>query len=241
MNEERETQGYGAETPPVRTSGLAIASLVLAILCATAPIALILGIIALIQTIRNPQLRGQGLAIAGIVISVLAMFVWLIVAVSIPALVRARERAQASVCITNLKQLNMALNMYSADYDQRFPLKDNWNESLQPYYKKRSVLICPSVGDGTPSYGANDLIAGIQQSDVKSPFALVSFFDSIPGLNESGGEELLPSPPRHLGRNNVGFVDGHVESVEQLNPFNWDPAAPPGQSPPARQPAPSSG
>ena len=65
-----------------KTSGMAIAGLVLALLGLTAPIGLILGIVALIQIGNNPRrLSGNGLAIAAIVIGAMLSLVLLVVAV----------------------------------------------------------------------------------------------------------------------------------------------------------------
>lgn len=65
-----------------KTSGMAIAGLVLALLGLTAPIGLILGIVALIQIGNNPRrLSGSGLAIAAIVIGAIVSLVLIVVAV----------------------------------------------------------------------------------------------------------------------------------------------------------------
>ena len=255
MNEEREggtqgtgTPGYEPQTPP-KTSGLAIASLVLAIvgLCTvvTLPIALILGIIALVQMGKNPQLRGQGMAIAGMVVCGFGIFTGaMMAAIMFPVFARAREAAQRTACLNNVKQLSMSLQMYAADYNEHFPSSDNWNGTLRPYFKNPRVLVCPSVKSKGPSYGMNDRIAGIATRDVISPGKVVSFFDSAPGINQSGGQELLPVPPRHLGGNNVSFADGHASYIEIGHKLTWDPAAASGAvTPPAAseesKPAPS--
>ena len=221
------------EAPP-KTSGMAIASLILAVTCIGAPIAIILGIIALVQIAGNPRLRGQGLAIAGVILSVLALLVVPIVAaVSFPVFVRARERAQQTQCLNNVKQLAMTMQMYAADYNGYFPPTDRWNDTLKPYYKNPKVLVCPSDKTGGPSYGMNDRIGGISQRDVSSPAEVVSFFDSIPGPNKSDGPGLLPVPPRHIHEvNNVGFADGHAKAVADPNTLNWNPGVVPGTQPP---------
>jgi prepilin-type processing-associated H-X9-DG protein len=227
MNEET-----GAQTPPARTSGLAIAALILAILglctCVTAPIGLALGIIALVQMGRDPQLKGYGVALAAVIVSGLAVLIIpILAAIMFPVFVRAREAAQRTACLNNVKQISMALQMYAADYDSHFPKADRWNESLQTYFKNPKILVCPGDKTGGPSYGMNDRIGGILQANVSSPADVVSFFDSKPGPNQYDGQALLPVPPRHNGMNNVGFVDGHAKSVSDFSTLNWNPGAAP--------------
>ena len=55
-----------------RTSGMAIASLVLGIL-GISILAIIFGAIAISQTNKDPNLKGRGLAIAGLVLGILGM------------------------------------------------------------------------------------------------------------------------------------------------------------------------
>ncbi|MCM8830536.1 MAG: DUF1559 domain-containing protein [Candidatus Omnitrophica bacterium] len=40
----------------------------------------------------------------------------------LPALARAREQARRGVCISNLKQIGLAIKMYAQDYDENYPV-----------------------------------------------------------------------------------------------------------------------
>ena len=255
MDEESRNDTEGQETPspqtpetppeqPPRTSGLAIASLVLAILgvvtcvgiVVLGPIALILGIIAMVQIGRNPQaLRGMGMAIAGVVISGIAILVIpILAAILFPVFAQARARAQQITCLNNVKQLSTAMQMYLDDYDVGFPPTANWNDALQPYTRQllaskggNKVWVCPSAKSEEPCYAMNGLLDSIQGRDVRWPADTVSIFESIPGKNQTGGKELLPSPPRHRVGHSVGYVDGHVRFVSDsaTESLNWEPFA----------------
>ncbi|MCM8832669.1 MAG: DUF1559 domain-containing protein [Candidatus Omnitrophica bacterium] len=71
----------------------------------------------------------------------------------LPALARAREQARRSVCISNLKQIGLALRMYSQDYREFFPITSAGTEQtavgclglLYPnYVSAQKTFICPS-------------------------------------------------------------------------------------------------
>jgi len=132
-------QGFGAAPPPPAqayvppgmyappaprpTSGLAIASLVLSLLCVTSPLGLILGIAALVRINRSRgQMNGQGLAIAGIVLScvTLLFIVSIIAAIAIPNLLRSRTAANESTAIGTLKTIatQEAIFRQQAEVDQ---------------------------------------------------------------------------------------------------------------------------
>jgi len=53
-----------------------------------------------------------------VVIAIIAI----LAAMLLPALARAREQARRGVCISNIKQIGLALHMYAQDYDENFPL-----------------------------------------------------------------------------------------------------------------------
>ncbi|MCM8786130.1 MAG: DUF1559 domain-containing protein, partial [Candidatus Omnitrophica bacterium] len=71
----------------------------------------------------------------------------------LPALARAREQARRSVCISNLKQIGLALRMYSQDYREFFPITSAITAQtavgclglLYPnYVSAQKTFICPS-------------------------------------------------------------------------------------------------
>lgn len=132
---------------PVRTSGLAIASLVCGIvgllgLC-FAPIGIVglvglgLGIGALVTINGQPQrLGGKGLAIAGIstgAVSMLGMCAG--AALLLPALASARQSARQVVGASNLRQIGMGLSMYAqANGDWMPETAQGWEARLMGAY-----------------------------------------------------------------------------------------------------------
>ena len=143
---------------PTRTSGKAIASLVLG-LCSivtcllTGLPAIVLGILGLLD-IKNPtkRLTGQGFAIAGIVlgsvtsllISVLVLPA-LLIGLLLPALQSAREAARRATCSNNLKQIVLALHEY-ADANGCFPPAATYASDGKPLLSWR-VLILPYLNE----------------------------------------------------------------------------------------------
>lgn len=108
---------YSAEVK----SGLAIASMVIGIIAIPtslffigillAPIALVLGIVAVTKASRKPMVYGgKGFAIAGIATSSMAMLfiVPIIAAIAIPNLLAARRAANESSAIASLRQIHAA-------------------------------------------------------------------------------------------------------------------------------------
>ena len=101
-----------AQVTPGKTSGLAIASLVLGALGLptlglTGLFGLILGLIAM-GKIRRSQgaLRGRELALAGTILSgVFLLMIPVMAALLLPALAQAKSKAQSINCINNMKQL----------------------------------------------------------------------------------------------------------------------------------------
>ncbi|MGV9272693.1 DUF4190 domain-containing protein [Streptomyces griseosporeus] len=71
-------QGYSPFNRPAPVNGLAIAALVLGLLCFVPAVGLVLGVLALVQ-IRRKGERGKGMAIAGSVLSSVGLALWVLV------------------------------------------------------------------------------------------------------------------------------------------------------------------
>lgn len=132
-----------AAEPPERTSALAIASLVLGVLGIftaglTALVGLVLGIWALVSISRSRgRLGGTGLAIAGTIVSGLfVLLLPLLAAMLLPALARAKGRAQTINCMNNLRQLGLGEIMYANDNKDHFSNADNWCDARRQVHRQ---------------------------------------------------------------------------------------------------------
>ena len=122
----------------VKTSGMAIAAMVLGILSfftlgLTALPALIFGIISLVIIEKSGgRITGRGFAITGIVTPVLGVIP--LMAILMPALARTRSHAFRMVCGTNLSGIGKAMLIYSNDYEDEFPraggISSQWNSGI---------------------------------------------------------------------------------------------------------------
>jgi prepilin-type N-terminal cleavage/methylation domain-containing protein/prepilin-type processing-associated H-X9-DG protein len=97
-----------------------------------------------------------------VVIAIIAI----LAAILFPVFAQAREKARQASCLSNLKQLATAIQMYAQDYDSHwvpayyYPAGQGnitlglywWYDLIQPYARSYDVWICPSW-HGTYDYG----------------------------------------------------------------------------------------
>jgi prepilin-type processing-associated H-X9-DG protein len=111
-------------------------------------------------------------------------------AMLLPALARAREEARKAVCMSNLKQIALALAIYANDYDDKYPPT---LQALLPNYTMDELLFeCPSAPGTRYLY-----VPGLTIAD--KPNRMVVFERRV----------------IHRGGRNVLFVDGHVERMSE--------------------------
>jgi prepilin-type N-terminal cleavage/methylation domain-containing protein/prepilin-type processing-associated H-X9-DG protein len=143
-----------------------------------------------------------------VVIAIIAI----LAAILFPVFAQAREKARAIACVSNEKQVGLAILQYVQDYDERFPSGANngannpaalpiavgngWAGGLNPYIKSAGLLKCPDdnttpVTGGTEtfypiSYGFNSNLAGNGTSGTLSSIgsgpATVALFE-VQGAN----------------------------------------------------------
>ena len=133
-------------------SGLAVTSLVLGILslvgCTllTGIPAIICGIIARKRARESPETHGgDGMALGGIITgsvgSTLVFLIAILAGMLLPALAKAKGKAQSSNCVSNMKQIGLAVRMWSSDNKDVLPpdFLTMSNELSSP-----KILTCPS-------------------------------------------------------------------------------------------------
>ncbi|MGD9498584.1 MAG: prepilin-type N-terminal cleavage/methylation domain-containing protein [Armatimonadota bacterium] len=104
----------------------------------------------------QPIRRGFTLIELLVVIAIIAI----LAAILFPVFARAREKAQQSSCLSNVKQWSTAWQMYAQDYDETFGGAYHYNVGyyyvvLDPYVKNASLRYCPSDKYQSPGYGCN--------------------------------------------------------------------------------------
>jgi prepilin-type N-terminal cleavage/methylation domain-containing protein/prepilin-type processing-associated H-X9-DG protein len=106
-----------------------------------------------------------------VVIAIIAI----LAAILFPVFAKAREKARQTSCLSNLKQLGLAVLQYTQDYDERFPWYRNvaiagYNDgvcsggqsylsTIIPYVKNVQIFTCPSTTP-TPTftYGTSNMV-----------------------------------------------------------------------------------
>ena len=122
---------------------------------------------------------------------------------------------EAAACMTNLKQLGLAVMMFAQDHDERLPSADKWTDEIMPYLKNENLLKCPTAKDLACAYALNKRIAGKSLAQIPNPAATVLIFESTKGArNYADAMETLDPKGRHNGGNNFVYADGHAKWVK---------------------------
>lgn len=221
--------GAIAATPPGKTSGMAVASLVLGILgfCGiTAIIGLILGIAAQAKISKSGgRLKGSGLAIAGIIVSGIMLFVSLLIGAGLllPALAKLKQNGQNTNCENNAKQVALAVRLYADENDGKCPPAVNWCDAILNNLPGPETFQCPQRRGEKSGFAFNAKLAGKTLSSIPPDTVLI--FESGGGWNATGGTEAMVSRPPHGKSTVFGFADGSVRPVsrDELPQLRWEP------------------
>ena len=127
INRPITPQPYSQQPTTSRTSGLAIAALILAIFSpctigVTGIVGIILGIIALVQISQpNNNMKGSGLAISGIIVSVVLplLIFGIIIKFGLSFWKKNPEIVDVGMCTFNIQMLAQTATTYAQDHEKK--------------------------------------------------------------------------------------------------------------------------
>jgi prepilin-type N-terminal cleavage/methylation domain-containing protein/prepilin-type processing-associated H-X9-DG protein len=180
--------------------------------------------------------RGFTLIELLVVIAIIAI----LAAILFPVFAKAREKARQSSCLSNTKQLGLAVMQYAQDYDESMPrtyfFPDpnyvSWAMAVLPYCKSNQIFDCPSgtykwngVWGESLSYGYSCNIGentSRSLGTIAKPSETVLLGDgdnfrirpdgSFAGLTPITGRVVLA---RHNEMANIAFCDGHSKAMNK--------------------------
>jgi hypothetical protein len=223
---------YALPREDAKTSGMAIASLVLSIcgFCTaglTAIAGLILGIVGLRAISRSQGwLKGTGLAIAGISVSGTALLmIPFMMGITFTAFYNARNRDRELFSMSNARDICLAINLYCDENDGSFPPVQSWMDAIAPHLSSEKNLELTFAPYPGLAYAMNAQLEGRKKQDVKQSDRTVLVFEARLLSPPAGGRELLPESPLSRRGYVIGFVDGHAELVrpDRLDELIWTP------------------
>jgi prepilin-type N-terminal cleavage/methylation domain-containing protein/prepilin-type processing-associated H-X9-DG protein len=155
-----------------------------------------------------------------VVIAIIAI----LAAILFPVFARAREQARKASCVSNLRQLGLALQMYCQDNEGILPsMAARPSESpglpvmtdvLDPYVKNRALFRCPSDHEywkaEQSSYGWVELFNSLP---LDNPRFLTQDLTDLPCMLDA---EYWHGGGTAGGGKNALWLDGHVRFLPRL-------------------------
>lgn len=168
---------------------------------------------------KSSLMRGFTLIELLVVIAIIAI----LAAILFPVFAKAREKARATACTNNQRQIATQILMYTQDHEELYPEEVGAWEMLD---MQRQVLVCPTLGKKAANgYVFSSQIAGKAIAEIDKPDATPMICDGS-HIGKTNDTNVYPArttydnilytgkdvDARHNKRPIVAYADGHVES-----------------------------
>jgi prepilin-type N-terminal cleavage/methylation domain-containing protein/prepilin-type processing-associated H-X9-DG protein len=163
---------------------------------------------------------------------VVVAIIGILAAILFPVLKSVRDRGRAARCVSNLKQIGLAFQMYTQENDDTLPQRFygttlsgkefGYDELLLPYVGgKTNIFTCPSVlktdYPDQPTYGMNWYLDNTHLNWINQPSESILVAEAAGtrgvGSHRADRDSLSPgqlNPSLHQKKANYLFLDGHV-------------------------------
>lgn len=147
--------------------------------------------------------------------------VWFCAFFAYPIIQGARPASDTAFCLSNIRLLGTAMQIYTADFDDCFPPSNRWSEGLAEYLGTNSEGIritpdsfnCP-LALTRYGYAMNRSLASISTDKIEAPEATILLFEvesSVPSPN--GGPDSTVY--RHNCKCTVNLVSGEARKMDR--------------------------
>ena len=178
-----------------------------------------LGIVSILKIkLGGGKLKDMGLPIiTGIITPVFLVGIVLASIMIGKAMDSVTAVVRLSICKKELETLGKALQVYSTDFDGKYPTAGKWCDLLVHHTDVNNISFGKFAVEGRSNYAINP------RAEPNSPTDIVLLFETNGIWNQAGGEELLTFENKEPKGCMVLFNGGHIKFVkrEDVKGLKW--------------------
>jgi len=124
-------------------------------------------------------------------------------------------RSQRSQDLTRLRDLAMAILLFSNEHGNRLPNADKWTQQIEPYLKSKESFTALDDPVGTRSYAFNAKVAGKTFTEIRNPGKTILVYSGLNGQLRAEQNAIAQ----------IAFCDGRAINIQQSasKTLQWDP------------------
>jgi len=164
---------------------------------------------------RNSRKKKKGFTL--IELLVVIVIIGLLIAVLTPVVQKAREKAQRTFCTSNLRQIGVALHLYTEDWDEKFPNTGYGSAKLgvlySSYVDTAQVFDCPSDKKATKASSDGTTLSNSSYAYAAGLSETAPSTTPIASDNGVSDSALVDTDNHKQDGVNILFVGGDVKWV----------------------------